>query len=197
MKMRKVIDLCKNSRMLRLYEHEGVQWISDGSALYPLWGMPALTPEGLCTAYDITDKQWEKIQFVHEYDGIPKTIETADIIDGEVAAIRAPMWIRWSGMSLVPFKVSTGVEWVDAAYLTPFEKDERLELFERRMPSGRLYFAVKVGFELVGILSPEKLPTKQLTEDIEILARQCRLTLENTREEPPEDEPEQMGLEDT
>ena len=195
MKMRKVIDLCKAAGELRLYEHEGVQWISDGWALYPLWGMPALTPEGLCTAYDIPDKKWEKIQFVYDPTGIPKAIDTADIADGEKKAIRAPLWIRWGGMSLVPFAVSTGVVWLDAAYLTPFEKDDRLELYERRSPDGRLYFAVKVGFELVGILFPAALPHKELTVDLEILAKQCRLSLENEQKATPEDEVEQMGLE--
>lgn len=194
MKMRKVIDLCKSSRMLRLYEHEGAQWISDGYALYPLWGMPTFTPDGLKSAYDITDEQWDKFTVTHN-EGVPQNINTEDIDDGEVAAVRAPLWVHYAGMSLVPYKVSTGVAWVDAAYLTPFEKTERLELYERRMPSGLLYFAAKVGFELVGILMPALLPNKELTEHLEVLARLCRTALDNEPDGVGDDAPDQMEME--
>lgn len=178
MKVSKVIELCKRNHVLCLYDDpEGVQWISDGCALYPLWGLPTFDDSSIKASYDISDKLWEKMQFHRQY-GVPKGYDLADLPGEERRAERMPLWIRYAGVSAVPYIVSTGVAWMDSAYLTPFGTEERLEVWERRTEDGRLYFAVKIGLELSAVVMPCLLPQEELAQHLEFLSGLCRRSLQ-------------------
>ncbi len=191
MKVRKVVDLCKRNRIIHLYDDEDVQWISDGAALYPLWGMPTFDEMTIKNSYDFTEKQWSEMLFTRN-SGLPSGYETEDLPNHERRAERMPLWIRYAGVSAVPYIVSTGVAWMDSAYLTPFGTEERLEVWERRTEDGSLYFAVKIGLELVAIVLPCLFPGEEITHHLDLLAGLCRRSLQNEKRE----ESQQLTMEE-
>ena len=66
MKIRKIIDICKRSGHIFLFDTEREQWISDGCAVFPMFNLPRFDENSLYKTYDITDKQANKIIFRHE-----------------------------------------------------------------------------------------------------------------------------------
>lgn len=64
MKIKKAFDICKKRGLMYIYQNtDEEQWLSDGSAMYPICGLPLLTEENVCRLYDITDAQRDKIAF--------------------------------------------------------------------------------------------------------------------------------------
>ena len=50
MKTKKCFDICKKSEVFYVYQAEyDEQWLSDGSACYPITGLPMLTEDSICT----------------------------------------------------------------------------------------------------------------------------------------------------
>ncbi len=88
-------------------------------------------------------------------------------------------------VSTLAYATSQGIAFVDKKYFAPFtDMDEAyLRVFERYTKDGDLYFAVKNGFELVGIILPTNVIEKDFVEDMESMAKACRLALQNVKEE--------------
>ena len=64
MKTKKCFDICKKSGVFYVYQAEyNEQWLSDGSACYPITGLPMLTEDSICKLYDINDTQRNKCCF--------------------------------------------------------------------------------------------------------------------------------------
>lgn len=67
MVVKKIVQICKKTGVLNIYDdtERGIQWIGNGYSVYPLEQMPYFSPETICRAYDISEKQAEKIRFTH------------------------------------------------------------------------------------------------------------------------------------
>lgn len=68
MKIKKIVSICIGTGRFVLFDRiskngEITQWLGDGSAAYPLDGLPILDEESLCAIFDIPEKKWEKILF--------------------------------------------------------------------------------------------------------------------------------------
>lgn len=192
MRMRKVIDICKKTGALYLYNtEEGVQWISDGAAMYPMFDLPQFGCDELCEVFDLTDEQREKMHMSH-LSSLPNGVSVEDIQVGERPVERLTPWMRYAGTDMVAYRTSDGVVFLDARYLTPYEKAESLDIYERHTASGQMYFAVKIGFMLHGLIEPQK-PDRALLSGLEDIVRGYRTALEIAERESG-DEPEQLQL---
>ena len=64
MKIKKAFDICKKNKIISIFGNEkGEQWLSDGYAVYPIFGLPELNEDYICKLYDINDAQRDKIRF--------------------------------------------------------------------------------------------------------------------------------------
>ena len=67
MKIKKIVDICKKSHQVTiLNEKEGIQWLGDGVAFYPLYDAPFFDTESLFATFYIKEKQKENIIFRQE-----------------------------------------------------------------------------------------------------------------------------------
>ncbi len=180
MKIRKIIDICKRSGQILLYESGQEQWISDGSAIYPMINLPRFDENSLCKTYDITEKQADKIIFRHE-ERLPLSVDFSDATDDENIVQRGSICILDAGRTIVPYETSEGVMFVDAKYLQPFaDSDDRLlTLYERRSKNRQIYFAVKSGLLLIGIITPIDVINDVFVERLKALVEQCNIALFN------------------
>lgn len=55
MKISAIEKICKESKCIRLFEVDGVQWVAAGYGCYPLFGMPRMSAEQLCGMFDIPE----------------------------------------------------------------------------------------------------------------------------------------------
>lgn len=194
MKTKKAFDLCKKRNTVFLYNGDEAQWISDGCAVYPLFGLPVFNKETLFKTNDITDKQAASINFMLS-DELPPNICFEDIEPGEQKVERLPIGIGYRGMSLIPFKTSTGIEFISAKYLTPLEDIDGglLDFYERRTKGGATYFAVKTGMLIVAIIQPAEVISAGMVAELALLAKMCETSLENKLDKQNE-ENTQEGL---
>lgn len=176
MEIKKIINFCKKSGNLGIYENEGKQWITDGYALYPLFNLPLFDEETICAAYDISAKKAGKMRITFNIK-LPAIFDYRDDVEGETECKRgAPLF-----NGLVPITTTHGIEFIESKYLSPFTDadDNMIFIYERTTANGTTYFAVKDGLMLVGILMPYDCINEDFVKNIKTLYEQCEITLYN------------------
>lgn len=176
MEIKKIINLCKKSGQLRIFENEGAQWISDGYAIFPLYGLPLFDEETICAAYDISAKKAEKMHISFDLN-LPSKYDFSDDVKNEMQCERgAPLF-----GALVPITTSHGIEFILSKYLTPFtdNDDNMLFIYERTTADGSTYFAVKDGLMLVGLIMPYDCINAEFVKRLKDICNQCEISLHN------------------
>lgn len=66
---------------------------------------------------------------------------------------------------------SQGIAFIDRKYLQPLEDGDMsmLEIYERTNSDGQMYFAAKIGFMLVGILTPANVVNQKFVDMLHCL----------------------------
>lgn len=160
MKIKKVIALCKEAGQFCIYEGKQ-QWLGEGGAIYPLHGAPEFDDETICKAYDIPPKKAAEYIFRHE--DFPAEFTEDDQNEHEIPIERKLLSFEWRNEQYTAYEASTGAVVLNRRYLDPFDDPDGVMLFERRTDKGQMYFAVKAGMLLVGII----MPVAFLTADFE------------------------------
>lgn len=166
MKIKTIEALCKARGTIYLADAEGVQWISDGVAVYPLYGMPQLDESNIFTMFDIPDEKRGKYMF-DDSGRIAHTMNLADNTDGERQVQQSDILLQSGGYILMPIKTSKGIVYINKKYLAPFADSENgVMLYERIAPDGTVYIAVKTGFFLSGVISPVNIMNKSFADEL-------------------------------
>lgn len=183
MKLKTLAALCRKAGVFYLYDRitpdgeVAEQWLGDGGAVFPLYGLPHMQENNLFTLFDITDKQREKIFFRHER--LPEVINFGDMDANESMLDREKLTIGHAGRVLRPLQTRRGLVFIDVAQLSPLaDLADTLELYERQTESGGTYIVAKSGFMLMGVVMPYNIIEKGFVEQVETLARQCRVALD-------------------
>lgn len=176
MKVKKIIDICKKSKSLALYNlaDEDLQYISNGCALYPLWNLPHFNFDSICNTFDISEKKRERISF-RSFTELPANICIDDIKAGKTMCEKYP---DMSIGNYMPIKTELGLKFIDKQYLTPFDDMENTELYLRISATDKSeYFAVKQGFMLYGIIFPANVVSEQFVADLGEIYGQAKAIL--------------------
>lgn len=203
MKMNAIASICKKRKYVVLLETLNgfgeviQQYISDGSAIYPLDGMPYLTSENILTIFDIPEKQRVKWA-VREQVRVPETYNVEDIDLKERKLDRESIQIVYGSKVLRPLQTSSrGLVFIDNKYLSPMtDVLDVLELFERCTPSGEVYIVAKAGLLLQAIIAPVDVVDEQFIINMKNLTMQCEQALKykNRIASHVEPEPEQFNM---
>ncbi len=179
MKIKKIITLIKDSKLLIIFEGKDCQWLSDGYAMYPVFKNTEISPEFLCDLHDIDIK---KMAIRNEL--LPTTFNYADIVENEKQLQKSNIEIVHNGKHIVGYETSEGISFVEKRYFAPFaDMDESyLTVYERYTSTGTMYFAVKNSMNLVGIILPKNIITKEFVEDISAMSTACAIALQNVKE---------------
>lgn len=183
MKIKKVEALRKSDRRIILYEGDGVQWIGNGCAAYPLHNMPVLDENNVFTLFDIAEKDREK--YLLRSEELPDALDFNDSSDTEIMLDRISIDLYINGCDVAPYVGSSGIIFVETRYLAPFIKQEGgFELYERFTKIGKPYIAVKSGLFLIGVIMPSNgIISKDFTDNLEYIALLSRVALNAAAEE--------------
>lgn len=183
MKVQEVIKLCKKRKSIVLVNRitgksnfeVNEQWLGDGNGYFLLKNCPTLIEENIYSIFDI--KNTDRWQFVDrdvnileyslaESDVTEKAVETSKInisIDGKEYAVAF---------------TSEGAVLVDIHYFKPFTDFESpCELFERKTKEKALYFVMKCGFVVVGVIIPQNYKIDNLYEELNLISSSVKETL--------------------
>ena len=162
MKLSKIGALCKAYKRFVVYNvGNGMQWISDGYAAYPLYDLPPLEEDNVYAIFDIPEDKRGKMYFDERHD-VPSGMSFADAVADEVEIKPYSIGIIWQGAIYYPCKSREGVLFIDKKYLSPFE--EGTVLYERWAENGTPYIAAKRGMLLEGVITPAGIATAELAE---------------------------------
>ena len=175
MEIKKIINFCKKRGMLYLYDGDGCQWISDGGAVYPLFNLPIFDEESILKAYDISGKKAEKLFM--KRDDLPGKLDFSDECEGELVCEIGDVIFG----DALAISTSTGMMFIDRKYLSPFRdmQDDMLYIYQRMTPDGQTYFAIKIGFSLVGIVMPYDCINESFVDKLGKYYERCLVALEN------------------
>lgn len=180
MKVKKAVDICKKRNIIRLYDSDDGQWLSDGSAVYPLFELPDFTEETICLAYDINMKKAASM-VISRYPALPEGIDFSDAPKNEKQVVEGPMELNYKGQWLKPIVTSQGIEFINGEYLKPLSdiSDQGLLFFERITDNGNKYFAVKQGLLIVAIIFPMRVIDEAFVKEMDAFAALCEASLHN------------------
>lgn len=108
MKLKKIVNLCKSSGRLYIYDLLGCQWIGDGAAMYPLFDYPKFTPDTLCAIFEMRADAMDTAL----KQALPQGINLEDYYDKEYETELVSSEITSFGKSLVPVITRNGTEFL-------------------------------------------------------------------------------------
>lgn len=204
MKIKSIAAICKKNKNIAIFEryNDGgdlvTQYIGDGSAVYPVIGLPPLDAESLLTIFDVPEK--DRDNYFVKTLGIPAGISFEDTDATERQVERETLSIIYSGKTLKPIRTTRGLVFIESRYLAPVNDVlDVLELYERRTAEGAPYIVAKAGFLLQAVIMPYDVINQQFVESLQGLTRECEFTLSEKERKEREardhfTEPEQYAL---
>ena len=195
MKIKSLAAICKRRKNIVLF-HDGSdqQYISDGNAVYPVFGLPELNTDYILTIFDVPEKDRDK--YITRETTLPDGINLSDDDYSERAVISIPISIAYGGTPLRPLKTTGGIVYIDSRYLSPLaDMLDVLELYERRTTAGELYIAAKAGFLLQAVILPHNVIEESFVDRLSELAALTEETFSRQRAKAERGEmPGQVGL---
>lgn len=183
MKIKSIATICKRDKRIVLfnkYSEDGetvAQYISDGSAVYPICGLPELDEESILTIFDVPEKDREK-WFV-KYAQLPEEINFEDTDASERPIEEENISIMYAGRALKPLKTRRGLVFIDSRYLSPLSDVlDVLGFYEWITPYGTPYIVAKAGFLLQAVIMPYDVIHAEFVERLQELTRQCAVALD-------------------
>ena len=121
MKIKQIESILKQEKTIIVAETECFQWLGNGSALYPVHGLPKLTKENIFTLFDIAEDKQEKFYF--DERPLPAHLNFDDSDSSEQMIERGSMAFIAEGRVLEPLKTSQGIASINSRYLKPFSNE--------------------------------------------------------------------------
>lgn len=178
MRLSKIAGLCRQKKCIALLNEYGAngettQWLGDSDGMYLLTGLPAVTIDNVCTMFDITEKQKEKIAILTDYE---TGLCFYDSISDEVQ-ITSDYTIAYEvcGMTLLPLMTDEGIVFIKKKYLEPISADiSELTFWVRHDGYGFTSIAVKRGTFLEAVLTPDDTNYSDMARELSEIAVACR-----------------------
>ena len=188
MKIKSIAAICKKNKNIAIFERYSddgdilTQYIGDGSAVYPVIGLPPLDAESLLTIFDVPEK--DRDNYFVKTLGVPAGISFEDTDATEKIIEQGNLSIVYSGKTLKPLQTRRGLVFIESRYLSPVSDVlDVLELYERVTPFGAPYIVAKAGFLLQAVIMPCDVISAQFVQRLQELTRQCAVSLDLREQE--------------
>ena len=182
---KKIAKFIKDTRTLYVWNTEDMQYVCNGITVFPIFGMPKMSPMEILTFLGLADKA--KDIMIHT-DDAPEWLEDAtfDKLDENLLERTGPC-IVLDGNEYRTFYTERGAVIVRNAYLLVVESsatDETPVIHCMLEMPGKTAVATFAGFELYNITMP--LSPKGLAAQYEVLASQLHTAERQTKPESEE-----------
>ncbi len=185
MKFKVIGNICKKKKTAIIFDRVTVnsagmevcqQYISDGSAIYPVIGLPHINEETLLTMRDIPEKQRDS--WTVRTLPVPDCIDFRDTIAVD-SQVRETDFVLYQNQSkLRAIETSRGIVFIDLGYLAPLvDSFDVMQMYERINDAGQLYIVVTAGLWLQAIIFPCKIIDKDFIEKLDYILNECEISL--------------------
>lgn len=169
MKISALKPIVQRRKLLRVFDTPGGdQWLSDGTAAYPVYNLPELDEKAALAVLDILPEKWAEISC--ERTDAPAILSFDDVERGERMLPRPRLsCFVFDGVIMNVALTSKGLRLYNPAYLKPLSDDD-FELYERQTEAGEIYLAAKTGLILKGLIMTISAPWGELHAELSALA---------------------------
>ncbi len=184
MKYAKIWQICKKRKVLTVFGHNGTQWISTGSAAYPMYGMPTVrTKDELLAMIDVPADERESFEVFFED---PTDDVYDDITADDIHLDASPVSFVYGSSTLTPLSAAEdpAVYWINEMFLAPLTDLAAVGYVLRRSKKGTPCVAVVEGMSIQAVIATAVTPERLADA---ILAVAARLD-GGEREVPPKQE---------
>ena len=199
MKIKDVAAICKKNKVAILFESSGEdiveQCVSDGGAIYKLFGLPYLDASNLLTIFDVPEKNRPKWTVLSR--ALPTEINMTDCCENEFPIDERDAYpeIVYAERVLKPLRITDGIMFIQTKYLKPVSDEQDFQrFFERKTASGISYIVVKTGLIVQAAIMPMSMPKGNFADSLEGLADQIRLAAEREKVRKQAEQLAEIGL---
>lgn len=126
MKLKQIEKLLKRAKTIHIFNADDGQWLSDGVAVYPIYGLPHLDEDNIFGMFDIPEDKRDAFR-CQEHD-LPNSVNFGDFDRNERILDRGDISIVMRGEHLEPLFSSHGLIFINSRYLyTPTRRTQRSE----------------------------------------------------------------------
>lgn len=184
MKFNKILALCKKTHRVQLLTDRKnyIQYLSDNSAMYPLFGLPEMNIENIQNLMGLTDSQRESWIFT-ESDNV-ESIFVDDTFEDEERIEPLPISIDLAGYKLLTYTSSIGLIMIQKQYLDALSCTGDVELYLRIYGTDCNDYVIiaKSGLLNYGAIKPV-VPDSESRTTFNTLATQFSILCENFKVE--------------
>lgn len=166
MKLKDISRLCAKSHEICICDMRGAQWLGDGHAMYPVFGLPELDVDTAPAVLDFNEEKAEALDVRNVYLEDRYNMREAD--DYEEALTGVVLRFLHGGGQLDAWRTeSGGIVLIDPIYTKPYFADDAAEptLYLRRRDNGDNYVIGKSGMFVTAIITPED-PDAKTADDL-------------------------------
>lgn len=160
MKLKDIASILRAGRTINILEGKDCQWLSDGFAAYPIYGLPHMEEKNMTALLDIPENKRElynvqpgKLPF-DESDNCPDEFQLSD----------SGITIVYRGTAVIPLIGNHKLFYVRLRYLKPFFSDKESYTYYARKTDGGCSVAVKEGFILRAVIAPYDIVYEEFTD---------------------------------
>lgn len=150
MKLKDISTLLRSGRTIIISEGRDCQWIGDGNAAYPMYGLPAMKKENLPVLLDIPENKQDSYTIQNTI--LPFSEDDNALNEYEITDLKID--INYHGITLAVFVGSRRLFFVKPKYLKPLGDMPDRRYFARLISSSTYAIAVKEGFFLRAVIMP-------------------------------------------
>ena len=146
MKLSKLWALLKASKYITKWEGSDTEWLSDGRAFFPVYGLPTLTEQALRTMLDVDEDKWTSYHYREEGE-LPFS-DLDNFQDDEELHVSKVTFTAW-GVEYVALTKGLDIYLISMKELKPLDSGGLSFYFRDG------YIAVKEGMVLRAVITPE------------------------------------------
>lgn len=146
MKLSKLLALLKASKYITKWEGSDTEWLSDGRAFFPVYGLPTLTEQALRTMLDVNEDKWTSYHYREEGE-LPFS-DLDNFQDDEELHVSKVTFTVW-GVEFVALTKGLDIYLISMKELKPLDSGGLGFYFRDG------FVAVKEGMVLRAVLMPE------------------------------------------
>lgn len=178
--LKNLATMCRKRLFIEMFhDRNGMQWIGEGHAIYPMVGIPEVNKEQVLFLFDIPEKKRAEC-FTVDQGNIEDFYDVSDGAADNEAQMMPPAMMT-GGKLLTPIMTSQGIAFFNAEYLKPVSDCEDLSMYERYTESGELYLVAKSGMMVEAVVIPENMSGdrgKNLLESLQKITEMMAAQLE-------------------
>ena len=178
--MQKIVDTLTKRNDIELYTADnGVQWITNGEAMFPLYGFPHFTAETFACTFGV------KQASVSEAESLDFLPDLSDVASCENLIQLEPVQLQPFDEAHVSFMTLCGTAFVPERYVRLMPSEMHSGVYERSQlemvtqsgdgvysstTSNLIYIVFKDGMKLCGIITPKAVKLQLSQQWLEMLA---------------------------